>query len=59
MIAYNVQPLASKNLTGIGYYSVNILKELLKDGDDYELHVFDFMNRNSAWLSVRRCFCFW
>ena len=54
MIAYNVQPLASKNLTGIGYYSVNILKKLLKDGDDYELHVFDFMNRNSAPLMVSK-----
>lgn len=54
MIAYNVQPLASTNLTGIGYYSANILKELLKDGDDYELQVFDFLKRNGAPSMVRK-----
>lgn len=54
MIAYNVQPLAGKNLTGIGYYSANILKELLKDGDDYELQVFDFLKRNGAPSMVRK-----
>lgn len=49
MIAYNMQPLASRNLTGIGNYSAEILKELLKsEQGDYELHVFDFMKRNGA-----------
>lgn len=54
MIAYNVQPLASENLTGIGFYSANILRELLKDGGDYELQVFDFLKRNGAPDMVRK-----
>ena len=53
MLAYNVQPLAQNNLTGIGYYAANTLRTLLKDGDECELHVFDFLGRNGADQNVR------
>ena len=52
MIAYNVQPLAQKNLTGIGFYAANTLRELVKDQDDFEMHVFDFLGRNTAHVNV-------
>ena len=49
MIAFNMQPLASGNLTGIGYYAANVMKELIPVLDeDYELHVFDYIGRNGA-----------
>lgn len=48
MIAYNVQPLAQQNLTGIGNYANDVLKILLQNQKEYELHVFDFMSRNGA-----------
>lgn len=53
MIAYNVQPLAQKNLTGIGFYAANTLRELVRDQDGFEMHVFDFMGRNGAHVNVR------
>lgn len=44
-----MQPLALGNLTGIGYYAANVMKELVPILDeDHELHVFDFMDRNGA-----------
>ncbi len=52
MLAYNVQPLAQKNLTGIGYYAANTLRCLLKDDPECELHVFDFLGRNGASANV-------
>lgn len=52
MIAYNVQPLAQKNLTGIGFYAANTLRELVNDQDDFEMHVFDFLGRNAAHVNV-------
>lgn len=52
MIAYNVQPLAQKNLTGIGFYAANTLRELVRDGGGFEMHVFDFMGRNGAHVNV-------
>lgn len=48
MIAYNVQPLAQQNLTGIGNYANDVLKNLLPNQKEYELHVFDFLSRNGA-----------
>lgn len=52
MLAYNVQPLAQNNLTGIGYYAANTLKCLLKEDSECELHVFDFLGRNGAGTNV-------
>lgn len=48
MIAYNVQPLAQQNLTGIGNYANDVLKNLLPIIKEHELHVFDFLSRNGA-----------
>lgn len=49
MIAYNLQPLASDKLTGIGYYSLNVMKALMDlRNEPSEAHVFDFLGRNSA-----------
>ena len=48
MIAYNVQPLAQEKLTGIGNYANDVLKNLLPNQKEYELHVFDFLSRNGA-----------
>lgn len=48
MIAYNVQPLAVPNLTGIGNYAREVLNCLLPISEEYELHVFDFLARNGA-----------
>ncbi len=53
MIAYNVQPLAQKNLTGIGFYAANTLRGLLTGPDDFEMHVFDFLGRNDAPSNVK------
>ena len=54
MLAYNVQPLAHENLTGIGYYAANTLRCLLKEDNERELHVFDFMGRNDAGSKVAK-----
>ncbi len=54
MLAYNVQPLAHENLTGIGYYAANTLGRLLKEDKECELHVFDFMGRNDAGSKVAK-----
>lgn len=48
MIGFNVQPLASENLTGIGNYAADVLKCLLPKVNDYDLHVFNFMGRNNT-----------
>ena len=49
MIAYNLQPLASDKLTGIGNYSLNVMKELLTlRNEPSEMHVFDFLGRNNV-----------
>lgn len=48
MIGFNVQPLASENLTGIGNYAADVLKCLLPKVKDYDLHVFNFMGRNNT-----------
>ncbi len=48
MIGFNVQPLASENLTGIGNYAADVLKCLLPLEDDYELHAFNFLGRNNT-----------
>lgn len=48
MIGFNVQPLASENLTGIGNYAADVLKCLIPKTKDYELHVFNFLGRNKT-----------
>ncbi|MCQ2504035.1 MAG: glycosyltransferase family 4 protein [Saccharofermentans sp.] len=52
MIAFNVQPLAQKNLTGIGFYAASTLRELVSSSSDFEMHVFDFLGRNEAHVNV-------
>ena len=51
-ISYAVQPLCSNIKTGIGYYSYNLLKNIINQSthDNYELdfHVFDFLGKNSG-----------
>lgn len=46
MIAYNLQPIAVRGLTGIGNYTAEVARRLI--GKDSELHAFDFMGRNGA-----------
>ena len=53
MPAFNVQPLASTNLTGIGEYTRQIVRRLLPMTTEAELHVFDFLGRSDAAGLVR------
>ena len=46
MIAYNLQPIAVRGLTGIGNYTAEVARRLI--GQDDELHAFDFMGRNGV-----------
>ena len=49
MIAYNLQPLAGKELTGIGFYAANIMNRLLGEQNaPSEFHVFDFLGKNGG-----------
>lgn len=49
-VAFNLQPLASGNLTGIGYYTQNVMCEIIKSGkySAAEFQAFDFLGRNNA-----------
>lgn len=49
-VAFNLQPLASGNLTGIGYYTQNVMSEIIKSGrfSSAEFQAFDFLGRNNA-----------
>ncbi|MBR1796711.1 MAG: glycosyltransferase family 4 protein [Clostridiales bacterium] len=47
MIAYNLQPIAVRGLTGIGNYTAQVARRLIDK--DSELHAFDFLGRNGAW----------
>ena len=58
-IAFNLQPLASSKLTGIGTYAREVAKRLgpnLEKGDyaKVEIHVFDFLRRNGGVDFVRQ-----
>lgn len=46
MIAYNLQPIAVRGLTGIGNYTAEVASRLIGESD--ELHAFDFMGRNGV-----------
>lgn len=46
MIAYNLQPIAVRGLTGIGNYTAEVARRLIDP--DSELHAFDFLGRNGA-----------
>jgi len=46
MIAYNLQPVAVRGLTGIGNYTAQVARRLIDK--DSELHAFDFLGRNGA-----------
>ncbi len=46
MIAYNLQPIAVRGLTGIGNYTAEVASRLIEDTD--ELHAFDFLGRNGV-----------
>ncbi len=61
IIALNLQPIASGNLTGIGFYARNVVMGLMKDGalmcggeQDFELHAFDFLGRNKADATIEQ-----
>jgi len=46
MIAYNLQPIAVRGLTGIGNYTLEAARRLIDEAS--ELHAFDFLGRNGA-----------
>ena len=46
MIAYNLQPIAVRGLTGIGNYTLEAARRLINEAS--ELHAFDFLGRNGA-----------
>ena len=46
MIAYNLQPIAVRGLTGIGNYTLEAARRLIDEAS--ELHAFDFFGRNGA-----------
>ena len=46
MIAYNLQPIAVRGLTGIGNYTAEVASRLIGKSD--ELHAFDFLGRNGV-----------
>lgn len=46
MIAYNLQPIAVRGLTGIGNYTAEVASRLIGESD--ELHAFDFLGRNGV-----------
>jgi len=46
MIAYNLQPIAVRGLTGIGNYTAQVASRLIDSGS--EIHAFDFLQRNGA-----------
>lgn len=46
MIAYNLQPVAVRGLTGIGNYTAQVARRLITEAD--ELHAFDFFGRNGV-----------
>ena len=46
MIAYNLQPVAVRGLTGIGNYTAEVARRLIDD--NAELHAFDFLGRNGV-----------
>ncbi len=46
MIAYNLQPIAVRGLTGIGNYTLEVSRRLIDEA--CELHAFDFLGRNGA-----------
>ncbi len=46
MIAFNLQPIAVRGLTGIGNYTAEVARRLMDK--DTELHAFDFLGRNGV-----------
>jgi len=49
VLAYNLQPLAGKELTGIGFYAANVMDSLLREQTaPSEFHVFDFLGKNGG-----------
>ena len=46
MLAYNLQPIAVRGLTGIGNYTLEVARRLIDEAS--ELHAFDFLGRNGA-----------
>lgn len=46
MIAYNLQPIAVRGLTGIGNYTLEAARRLIDEAS--EIHAFDFLGRNGA-----------
>ena len=46
MLAFNLQPIAVRGLTGIGNYTAEVARRLIDK--DTELHAFDFLGRNGV-----------
>lgn len=46
MLAFNLQPIAVRGLTGIGNYTAEVARRLI--AEDTELHAFDFLGRNGV-----------
>ena len=46
MLAFNLQPIAVRGLTGIGNYTAEVASRLI--AEDTELHAFDFLGRNGV-----------
>ena len=55
-ISFDVQPLCSHSLSGIGWYTYNITKNLIHNNinTNFTASFFDFMNRNSSETLVRK-----
>lgn len=55
MIAYNLPPSAPNKMTGIGFYSYNVMRALMDiRKEPCEAHVFDFLNRYNVDPTVNK-----